>query len=77
MTISIPLDRMTLAEKLQVMETIWADLTKIPEDLSSPAWHAQVLAERRKLVSEGKLQFQDWDMAMKDLRDQLHANKDS
>ena len=69
MSIDLPLEKMTLAEKLQAMELLWADISRKPGELPSPAWHRDVLDERRSLVAEGKLKFLDWDTAMADLRD--------
>ena len=34
----------------------------------SPDWHAEVLAERRRLVEEGKLKFLDWEVAIEELK---------
>ncbi len=32
--ISIPLDKMSLAEKLEAMEALWADLSRTPADVA-------------------------------------------
>jgi len=42
----LPLDQMTVEEKLHLMEILWDDLSRMPEQTPSPAWHAEVLAER-------------------------------
>ena len=67
MSIALPFDQMTIAEKLEVMESLWADLSRNPTELPSPDWHGNVLAERKRLADEGKLQFVDWDDAMAQL----------
>ena len=74
MSIDLPLEKMTLADKLEVMELLWADISKQPTDLPSPAWHKDVLDERRRLVAAGKLRFLDWDTAIADLREELRGN---
>jgi hypothetical protein len=71
MTMQLPLSTMTLAEKLETMEALWADLSKPNEKLPLPAWHGEVLEERRRLAKEGKLKFLDFDEAMADLRREL------
>ncbi len=38
MPISLPLDKMTVEEKLQIMEAIWEDLTRDAASFESPAW---------------------------------------
>ena len=67
MSIHLPLDQMTLADKLEVMETLWADMSRNPADLPSPDWHRDVLQERKRLVDEGKLKFLDWETAIAEL----------
>ena len=68
MSVELPLDQMTLAEKLEVMETIWADLSRRSDSLPSPDWHKEVLQERKRLADEGKLKFVDWETAFTELR---------
>lgn len=77
MSIDLPLERMTLADKLDAMETLWADISKQPTDLPSPAWHREILNERRRLVKEGKLKFLDWDTAIAELREEIRGNTPS
>ena len=74
MSIDLPLEKMTLAEKLETMELLWADISKKPAELPSPAWHRDVLIERRRLVAEGKLKFLDWDTAIAELREELRGD---
>jgi hypothetical protein len=71
MSIDLPLDNMTLVDKLEAMEALWADISRKPADLASPSWHKDILDERRQLVAEGKLKFLDWDTAIADLRKEL------
>ena len=47
-TITLPLDEMTVEEKLHLMETIWAIIAARPDELESPAWHGEVLRERQR-----------------------------
>ena len=74
MSIELPLSQMTLAEKLETMELLWADISAKPDALPSPAWHQEVLAERKRLAAEGKLKFLDWDKAIAELREELRAD---
>ncbi len=71
MDITLPLDKMTTAEKLRAMEALWADLTRREEELESPAWHEHVLKERESRVQSGQEAFIDWETAKKQLRDKL------
>ncbi len=77
MSINLPLDKMTLGEKLEVMEALWADISKEPSEFPSPSWHQEVLKERQRLVEEGNLQFLDWDVAIAELREEVRGNSTS
>ena len=74
MSMDLPLKKMTLADKLETMELLWADISKRPSDLPSPAWHRNVLDERRRLVADGKLGFLDWDTTIAELREELRGD---
>ncbi len=74
MSIDLLLDKMTLADKWEAMELLWAEISKQPTDLPSPSWHKDVLDERRRLVAKGKLRFLDWETAIADLRGELRAD---
>ena len=64
----LPLDQMTLPEKLHLMEALWDDLTRKPGDIPSPDWHGEVLAECDRHVESGKEAFVDWDAAKAEIR---------
>ncbi|MFO7774732.1 MAG: addiction module protein [Candidatus Hydrogenedentota bacterium] len=53
--VNLPLDKMTVEEKLQVMEEIWDDLSGRAESVPSPLWHGEVLAEREQTVERGRV----------------------
>lgn len=71
MQVAIPLDRMTVADKLRVLEEVWNDLQRTPEEIPSPAWHADVLHAREGRVREGKSQFCDWSDVKQRIRKQI------
>jgi len=71
MDITLPLEKMTIAEKLRVMETLWSDLTRNEEQFESPDWHGEVLRERAARVKQGKESFVDWETAKKQLRNRV------
>ena len=56
--ISIPLDKMSLAEKLEAMEALWADLSRTPADVPVPQWHRDVLKARM----ESPATWLDWEV---------------
>ena len=67
----VGLDQMTVSEKLALMERIWDNLSRRPQDVPSPEWHGEVLAERKAAVREGKSEFVEWDGAKRRLRERL------
>lgn len=65
---TLNLGEMTTEEKLKAMEMLWDDICRSVPDLSSPAWHENVLKEREQRLKDGKEKFLDWDQAKEDLR---------
>jgi hypothetical protein len=61
MELALPLDQMTVAEKLRAMELLRDDLSRKPEQIPTPSWHADVLAERQRQIDEGQAKFVSWD----------------
>ena len=68
MNLTLPLEQMTIAEKMRTMENIWDDLCKKADGLPSPAWHKQVLKEREDRIKSGVSKFVDWEDAKKNIR---------
>jgi hypothetical protein len=64
MEITLPLEEMTVREKLALMETLWEDLARTPEVIKSPAWHEEVLNKR----SATKSHFTEWEKAKARIR---------
>ncbi|MBX3324370.1 MAG: addiction module protein [Nitrospira sp.] len=71
MSFNLPLKAMSLLEKLAAMEALWEDLARTPEDIESPAWHKDVLDERRQRLADGQSQFADWETAKADIRNKV------
>ena len=61
----LPLDQMTLEEKLRAMEALWDDLCRREESVPVPQWQKDLLDERERLVEQGKARFMDWEAAKK------------
>ncbi len=51
------IEQMSLEERLQAMELLWASLARTPEAVPSPDWHGEVLAERLEKVQQGQGHF--------------------
>jgi putative addiction module component (TIGR02574 family) len=65
---SLPLNEMTVEEKLQAMEALWQSLSADPAAIESPAWHEEELRERERTIESGKAKFLDWEKAKADIR---------
>ena len=74
MPISLPLDKMTTEEKLQIMEAIWEDLTRDEASFESPAWHKVALEERRQQEARGETSYIPWDQAKEELRRRVNEH---
>jgi flagellar hook-associated protein FlgK len=61
---------MTTAEKLDAMEQLWTSLQTDASDASSPAWHEQVLDERREKLERGETVFSSLEEVRQRLREQ-------
>ena len=71
MVVALKLDEMSLADKLQTMETIWDDLCHHVQDIAVPEWHQEELAARELSLLEGKERFSDWESAKDAIRGSL------
>jgi len=66
--IELPLAQMTLAQKLDLMETLWADLSKTEPLLNSPVWHQSILEDREAALADGRCSVSDWEEAKARIR---------
>lgn len=74
MQLTIPLEKMTTADKLQAIEELWNDLRRTPDEVPSPAWHEDVLKAREQRLREGKTQFDDWATAQRRIRERTQCS---
>jgi putative addiction module component (TIGR02574 family) len=66
--VDLPLSQLTFSEKLDLLELIWADLSREEEKLESPAWHKAVLEDREAASAAGKVSVSDWGEAKERIR---------
>lgn len=71
MEYSLPLNKMTITEKLAAMELLWEDISGSDNNVPSFSWHSQILKDREKLISEGKATFSDFENAKARIRDKV------
>lgn len=68
MPIEVPIQQMSLPQKLELMETLWDNLCREPEKVPSPEWHKDALTERRQRLKSGQEVVSDWEAAKQDIR---------
>ena len=57
MPATLDLKQMSRPEKVRLMEEIWQDLSADEQEVESPSWHGEIIAERTAKVKEGKATF--------------------
>jgi len=65
----LPLDRMTVEEKLRAIEVLWDELCRNEKQVPVTDWQKQLLDEREQQIQTGEAKFSDWDAAEKRIRE--------
>jgi putative addiction module component (TIGR02574 family) len=60
MSVEIQIDSLSVAEKVQLLESVWESLCAHPGDVQSPEWHREVLEERRRRLEDGRATISSW-----------------
>ncbi len=66
--VDLDISELTLAQKLNLMESIWDDITQDESALKSPAWHETVLKDREDALASGKAKVSGWEKAKERIR---------
>lgn len=72
---TIDISNLSVREKLGLMELLWRDLSREPENLEVPQWHLDRLKEAERSVAEGTDEFIDLDVFKAELRDVINQRK--
>jgi len=62
------IEKMSVAERLQAMEQLWESLHGHGEEIDSPDWHSDILADRKKRAQLGEAKFLTLDQLRARLR---------
>jgi len=62
------IEQMPQIEKLRMMDVLWTSILASADSLEPPAWHAEVLRERRRRAESGEETFVPWEEAKRRLR---------
>lgn len=60
MAVGIEIEKLSVAEKVQLLESVWESLCAHPGDVQSPEWHREVLDERRRRLKDGQATISAW-----------------
>ena len=60
------LTRLTDAERMELLDAIWASLDN-KEQVESPAWHEEELRRREQEIASGEAKFINWEEAKTDI----------
>jgi hypothetical protein len=71
MGIALSVEKMSIEEKIHTMETIWDDLCKKSDSISSPPWHKKVLNDRENGISNGEDVCVDLNSAKKNIENSI------
>jgi hypothetical protein len=65
---ALPVQNMSLEEKLQAMEDLWASISSNEPLVEVPQWHIDALRTTEADLQAGRDQPLDWDVAKANLR---------
>jgi hypothetical protein len=65
------IEKMSVEEKIQAMEFLWDDLCGRADDVVSPKWHGEVLAERETAIERGEDNYIDWKTVKQNIKKEI------
>jgi hypothetical protein len=65
------IEKMTLEQKLEVMELLWKSISQNPDQVPFPEWHGEVIAERFAKIDRGEAKF----LSIEEARQKLTKRK--
>ncbi len=61
---TLEIEKMSTAQRLHAMETLWDALLQEKVEIESPGWHRDVLEERKSRIADDEAQF----LSLKELK---------
>ena len=62
------IEKMSVTQRLQAMDQLWDSLNRSGEQIPSPDWHQDVLADRKACAQRGEANFLTLDQLRSRLR---------
>lgn len=63
--------KLPLSEKLDLLESVWSELSSDPDAVDIPQWHKDILDERQRGLEQGSIKPIDWDVAKEQIRHRI------
>jgi len=57
MLATLPLEKMSMAEKISTMEVLWDNICRDSDNYPSPEWHGEILKKREQMIKNGEASF--------------------
>lgn len=70
--LTVDIDKMTVGEKLGLMDRLWRDLSKEPENIEVPEWHLRRLEEAERSIADGTDEFIPLEVFEAELRERIN-----
>jgi hypothetical protein len=64
----IATEHLSRTDKLRIIEQLWNELSRSPEEVKSPTWHGEALQAAERAVENGEAAFEDWNQVKDRLR---------
>ena len=68
---TVEIEKLSLTEKLGMMEALWESLSKNEEDIPVPSWHVEALEQTQQRRDSGEEKLVDWKEAKAQLRNRF------
>lgn len=65
------IEKMSVTERLQAMDQLWDSLARDSDEIPSPDWHQNVLADRKARAQSGEAKF----LTLDQLRSRLRSSE--
>jgi putative addiction module component (TIGR02574 family) len=69
---SSELEKMSVTERLRAMDQLWDSLNHRGDEIPSPDWHQDVLADRKARAQRGEAKF----LTLEQLRSRLRSSEE-
>ena len=66
---------LTITEKLGLMELLWQDISRDPDNVEVPERHLRTLEERERALANGETAFVDFEEAMSNIRSRMEHRR--